>query len=117
MSRRRLSKAHVAARYGVHPNTIPRWVRENPEFPRPSRLVENGFPGWWEDELDAFDAAMRARALETGSVAPAPRSTITERAAAPAPSSPLLLRSIHELGLTARARRCLEAEHIATIGQ
>jgi hypothetical protein len=62
--KRRLTKAKVAARYGVVPKTIERWS-ENPAlgFPRP--VVVNKRPYWAEFELEVWDISRVRETIQT----------------------------------------------------
>jgi len=64
----------VAARYDVHPRSVPRMVKDK-RIPKPA-LYNGRFPLWDEDELDEND---RNAARE----APPRRKTETEKATAP----------------------------------
>ena len=50
--KRRYRKRDVAARYGVHPVSIWRWVNQG-KFPTPEKI--NGMSTWREEVLDAYD--------------------------------------------------------------
>jgi predicted DNA-binding transcriptional regulator AlpA len=74
MSKRYLRTNGVAARYSVHPRSVPRMVKDK-RIPKPA-LYSGRFPLWAEDELDESD---RNAARE----APARRETkTTEKVAA-----------------------------------
>jgi predicted DNA-binding transcriptional regulator AlpA len=47
--------AKVAAKYGVHRDSIKRWVRER-GFPKP--IYFNNRAYWLDDEIEAFDARL-----------------------------------------------------------
>jgi predicted DNA-binding transcriptional regulator AlpA len=62
---RRLPAAAVAARYGVVPRTIDRWLaRAELNFPRPHRVNRRRY--WWLSQLRNWD---RSRALKAAHVA------------------------------------------------
>ena len=49
------STAHVARRFGVHPRTINRWVREG-KFPKPIAMGPDRTHRFWHiDELEEFE--------------------------------------------------------------
>ena len=56
-----LRPAHVAAKCGVSVPTIWRYVRENPKFPRPSKLSSR-VTVFDEHEVDAFLDSRRGAA-------------------------------------------------------
>lgn len=51
-----VSDKEAAIRFAVTRNTIRKWVRVNPEFPRPIKLSE-GCTRWRVADLDAFAAS------------------------------------------------------------
>lgn len=51
-----VSDKQAAIRFGVTRDTIRKWVRVNPEFPRPIKLSE-GCTRWKVADLDAFAAS------------------------------------------------------------
>lgn len=58
-SKRALRPAQVAAKLGVSVPTIWRYARQNPAFPRPSKLSER-VTVFDESEIDAFLNSRRA---------------------------------------------------------
>ena len=74
MPKRYLRTNNVAVRYGVHPRSVPRMVKDK-RIPKP-KLYNGRFPLWDEDELDANDR-------EAPREAPARREAVTEKVAAP----------------------------------
>lgn len=53
-----LSDKDVALRYGVTPNTIWRWSRTDPDFPKPVQLTP-GCTRWMLADLEAWEASKR----------------------------------------------------------
>jgi prophage regulatory protein len=51
-----VSKAKVAARYGVHRTTLWRWEKIDPTFPRPVTL-SSGCVRWRLTDLEAWEDA------------------------------------------------------------
>jgi len=61
MTRKYVSVSEVAARMGVSVNTVWRWARERPDFPRPVRIGPST-TRWHIDELEAFERAAEEEA-------------------------------------------------------
>jgi predicted DNA-binding transcriptional regulator AlpA len=55
MPKKYLRTNDVAARYSVHPRSVPRMVKDK-RLPKPA-MYSGRFPLWSEDELDAHDKA------------------------------------------------------------
>ncbi len=51
-----LSDRQVAARFNLHHLTIRRWVRENPNFPKPIKLSA-GCARWKLSEIETWEKA------------------------------------------------------------
>jgi len=48
-----ITPRETASRLGVHTATLYRWLRSNPEFPRPIRVSEN-VTAYYEDEVARY---------------------------------------------------------------
>jgi len=51
-----IAVAQIAARYDVHPSTVWRWAKADPNFPKPVTLTP-GCTRWRLAELEAWEAA------------------------------------------------------------
>jgi predicted DNA-binding transcriptional regulator AlpA len=55
---RLIGTAALAAKLNVHPVTVSKLVKTNPNFPRPTKLFNKNM--WDEDKVDAYIAARMA---------------------------------------------------------